>query len=154
MPLSSTLAERVETLQHIIGYTFTNQALLFESLHSAGFYVPARSTRDGGHKDLAQVGDAVLRMVLILHGYQARKTRSTINNTISANASNANLAATGFDKTLDHFVMINPAQGRTVSNGVMASTVEALIGAVYIDSNMDIETVRSVIDTLDLGWPA
>ncbi|OOF93982.1 hypothetical protein ASPCADRAFT_209230 [Aspergillus carbonarius ITEM 5010] len=154
MPPSPVLAERVDALQRIIGYTFTNQALLYEALHAAGgFYVSMAARRDG-HKDLAQVGDAVLRMTLTLDGYQARKTRLEISDTISSNASNPNLAATGFEKALNNFVIANPAQGRIISKGVMASTVEALIGAVYIDSNLDIKPVRSVIDALELGWSA
>ncbi|PWY76037.1 hypothetical protein BO94DRAFT_549349 [Aspergillus sclerotioniger CBS 115572] len=105
----------------------SSSALLFEALHAAGFYVPA------------------------IYG-SSPSSPEEINETIISNASNPNLAATGFEKALDRFVMVNPAQGRTVSKNVMASTVEALIGAVYIDSNMKIEPVRSVIDALDLGW--
>ncbi|RAL03321.1 ribonuclease III [Aspergillus ibericus CBS 121593] len=153
MSPSSALAEKVAPLQLIIGYTFTNPALLFEALQAAGSYIPTITTRFDGHKDLAQVGDAILQMVLTLDGYQTRKPRRKISSIITAKANNTNLAATGFNKSLDHFVMVNPAQGKSVSTNVMASTVEALLGAVYIDSNQNIDSVRSVMDALDLGWP-
>lgn len=36
----------------------------------------------------------------------------------------------------------------------MATTVEAILGAVYKDSNADIQIVRKVAAVLGLSWPA
>jgi ribonuclease-3 len=35
----------------------------------------------------------------------------------------------------------------------MAQTVEAILGAVYLDSKMDVQAVRAVMALLGLGWP-
>ncbi|KAB8264066.1 ribonuclease III domain-containing protein [Aspergillus pseudonomiae] len=107
-----------------------------------------------GHKDLAQLGDAVLRLILVKDGYQAHATRGQINDTHSGKASNAFLARIGFQKGFDRYLYVNPSQGGTVSDKVMATTVEAILGAVYIDSGENIQAVRSVVAELGLAWPA
>ena len=46
----------------------------------------------------------------------------------------------------------NPAAGGTVSNGTMAQTVEAILGAVWLDSGAsDLATVKAVMGTLGLA---
>jgi hypothetical protein len=48
------------------------------------------------------------------------------------------------------FVNVNRAQGGHVSPGTVASTVEAIIGAVHIDSGHSEEVVRAVLVELGL----
>lgn len=62
--------------------------------------------------------------------------------------SNANLDRVGRLHGLDVFVCRNPAQGDYVSPATMTTTVEAILGAVYLDS--DIGNVSRVMQTLGL----
>ncbi|KAE8164157.1 ribonuclease III domain-containing protein [Aspergillus tamarii] len=138
----------------MIDYTFNNPATVHEALRTPGSMAFLTPHRLDGHKDLAQLGDAALRLVLAKDGYQAHATREQINDTHSRKASNAFLARTGFQKGLDRYIYANPSQGGIVSDRVMATTVEAILGAVYIDSGENIQAVRSVAEELGLSWPA
>ncbi|OJJ68385.1 hypothetical protein ASPBRDRAFT_198822 [Aspergillus brasiliensis CBS 101740] len=153
MPSLPVITDRVESLQHIIGYTFNDPKHAMEALVAPGNYIPGFINRMSGNKDLAQLGESVLKMTLILDGYEAGKSRESIDQEIKANSKN-HLTAVGFNLGLDAFVIVNPAQGRVVSTGVMAETIQALIGAVFIDSGHSVETVRPLVAKLGLGWPA
>ena len=58
-------AESIKKIEAIIGYEFNDKTLLEKSLQSAGFG-PHRE----GNKPLALIGDAALRLVLYLGGYE------------------------------------------------------------------------------------
>ncbi|OGM50308.1 RNAse III [Aspergillus bombycis] len=126
---------RIQPIQQIINYLFINPANCYEALRTPGSTPIIAPHRLDGHKDLAQLGDAVLRLVLVKDGYQAHATR-------------------GFQKGLDRYLYVNPSQGGAVSDKVMATTVEAILGAVYIDSGENIQAVRSVVAELGLAWHA
>lgn len=49
------------------------------------------------------------------------------------------------------FVHLCPAQKGIMSRGTGASTTEALVGAVWIDSDRDFPTVHRVIHNLDIA---
>ncbi|KAH2035403.1 hypothetical protein KXW27_003641 [Aspergillus fumigatus] len=148
-----SLDERADVVEDIIHYDFTNRSILYEALRSAGaLALTGRAHRSDGNKDLAQVGDAVLQLILVMDGYEAKGSRGYINQIVSSTASNPNLAQVGFKAGLESVILINPSQA-SVSPGVMAQTVEAILGAVYLDSQMDVQAVRAVMASLSLGWP-
>ena len=66
-------------------------------------------------------------------------------------STNANLDRVGRQHGLDGVVCHNPSQGLTVPVGVMTATLEAIIGAIYLDSGKDIASVQSVMATLGLA---
>lgn len=57
------------------------------------------------------------------------------------------LAARGFEHGLDAHIIKNAGLGQ-VSIKMMATAIEAIIGAVFEDSNRDYEAVRKVMDNL------
>lgn len=65
-------------------------------------------------------------------------------------ANNASLAKAGFLKGLDRFIHLNPSARGHVTDNLMATTVEAVIGAVYLDSGYDIAVARKVIIRLGI----
>ena len=62
--------------------------------------------------------------------------------------SNANLDHVGRLHGLDAFVCRNPAQGNHISPATMTATVEAILGAVYLDGG--IGSVSEVMEILGL----
>ncbi|GIJ87013.1 hypothetical protein Asppvi_005912 [Aspergillus pseudoviridinutans] len=148
-----SLDKRAESVEDIIHYDFTNRAILYEALRSAGAHaITGRAYRPDGNKDLAQIGDAVLQLILVMDGYEAKAGRGYINQIVSSVGSNPHLAQMGSNAGLENLILINPSQA-SVSPGVMAQTVEAILGAVYLDSEMDVQAVRAVMAALNLGWP-
>ncbi|KAF7117630.1 hypothetical protein CNMCM5793_006722 [Aspergillus hiratsukae] len=148
-----SLDERAGFVENIIQYSFTNRAILHEALRTPGApVITGRPHRSDGNKDLAQIGDAVLELVLVKDGYEDNNVARG-DRIVQSQASNRHLAHMGFKAGLESVILINPSQP-TVSTGVMATTVEAILGAVYLDSEMNVQAVRAVMALLDLGWPA
>ena len=77
-----------------------------------------------------------------------------ISNVMSGKSSNPYLAQQGFSHGLAECVFANQSQGNTIYPGPMASTVEAIIGAVFDDSDGQMTTVKRVMETLGISWPA
>jgi ribonuclease-3 len=76
-----------------------------------------------------------------------------INNVVSEKSSNAYLAQRGFSNGLAECVYANRSQGNTIYPGPMASTVEAIVGAVSHDSEEKMPVVKGVMETLGVSWP-
>lgn len=64
--------------------------------------------------------------------------------------SNYRLGQIGFARGINSFILLNPSLRGTVQPSLMATTVEAILGAVYLDSHNDIETIRQVVVHLGL----
>ena len=75
-----------------------------------------------------------------------------MTNFLQTIGSNNNLDRVGRVHGLDAYVHINPG-GNTVAPNTMAATVEALLGAIYLDSGHDIEAVNAVMNRLGLRAP-
>ena len=76
-----------------------------------------------------------------------------INNILSTRSTNVYLNGRGVHHGLGQYIQRNPSQGKFISEKLMATTVEAIVGAVYIDSEDDNVAVVRVMETLDLFWP-
>lgn len=163
----------INGVQNIIDYVFQDASVLWEALQAPGSFPYAAEGRDfrNGNKRLALLGDAILKVSLLEEWYSTAtnislrllRTRypkdiqkvliilSGIGNELVATAgSNTNLAIKGRLRGLDGFVNNNPSQGNTVSDRTVAQTVEAILGAVWLDSK-DLATVRHVMETMGLG---
>jgi hypothetical protein len=73
------IRDKIAHVQDIIDYQFKDPALLWEALQSAGSNVTTISGtpchRPNGNRELAMVGDAVLRQVIVCDLYQRRVPR-------------------------------------------------------------------------------
>lgn len=67
---------------------------------------------------------------------------------------NTGLGKLGKDIGVDNLVYKNPSQRGDVSGKSRASTVEALLGAVFLDSGKSTDAVRGAMAELGLAWPA
>ncbi|GKZ63395.1 hypothetical protein AnigIFM49718_011803 [Aspergillus niger] len=76
-----------------------------------------------------------------------------INQIVSRIASNTNLAQRGFELGLDRCICKNPSQGNFVSDKLMATTVEAIAGAVFLETSWDRAALQRIVDALGLAWP-
>ena len=72
------------------------------------------------------------------------------NDMVKRIACNKNLAARAHDCGLPAFVTPNPGHDGPISDGLLATTMEAIIGAVWEDSH-SFETVLSVLRALGLN---
>ncbi|KAJ5605850.1 hypothetical protein N7510_008631 [Penicillium lagena] len=137
--------EKIKALESILGYIFKSKSLLDKSMESGGATEDQRDNRD-----LAHVGDAAIRLSFYLDGYNRNGARGTTSVFHDMNASNANLALIGRSRGLDEYIHVNRSQQGQVFNKVMATAVEAIIGAVFIDSDHNIAVVQIVLVTLGI----
>lgn len=70
---------------------------------------------------------------------------------IQAVGSNANLNRIGRAIGLSDCVNNNPAQGGVVSPATMTTTVEAILGAIYLDSEQNIEAIQTAMELMGLS---
>lgn len=60
-------------------------------------------------------------------------------------AGNTNLARAGRACGLDIHVVTNPGHRGLISNKTMATTVEAILGAIFLDAGKDLPVVKNVM---------
>lgn len=71
---------------------------------------------------------------------------------IQQRACNAYLSKPGFDLGIDQFNVKNPIQ-LDIGNRLVATTMEAIIGAVYLDCNGQIPPCAGAMAALGISWP-
>ncbi|RAH80835.1 putative RNAse III [Aspergillus japonicus CBS 114.51] len=145
--MTSPYIDLTQEIGNILGYQFRDSARLEDAFRAAGV-----NDRDG-NKRLALVGITALQLFLQTEGQARRASREQINKVVSHLASNINLAERGFELGLDEFIENNPCQGDTISNKVMAATMEAIIGAVFLESHWDRDTLGLIVNSMGLSWP-
>jgi ribonuclease-3 len=64
--------------------------------------------------------------------------------------TNLHLAQVGFAKGINEFILLNPSLRGVVQERLMATTMEAILGAVYLDARKDIQAVLQVAVHLGL----
>jgi ribonuclease-3 len=156
-------------LEAILQYEFRDPSILKEALLADGAE-PANSATDPkkhGNKRLALIGDALLRLVLvddsIIGGASTGILTAHMDNNLTnlplaeshkicaAEASNTALHKDQKRLGLSRFIKTAPAQQGQVYRVTGASTIEALIGAVWIDSQHDYKRVHHVVHNLNIG---
>lgn len=146
-----------------------DHALLEEALSAAGASpsVPMNDIERQGNKRLALIGDAVLRMVIVDDGIVAGKTTGRSADLLSmmqlmrfiakchdicvAEISNTALHKVQEKSHLTPYIQTSPAQKGNVLCITGATTVEALVGVVWLDSCRDYACVHCVVHNLDIG---
>lgn len=74
----------------------------------------------------------------------------TGNFLISSIGSNSKLAKTARENGIEAYVITNPGHRGPVSDGVLATTVETIIGAIYLVSGKDMATVKESMAVVGL----
>ncbi|KAL7913656.1 ribonuclease III domain-containing protein [Trichoderma velutinum] len=142
-----------QSVQDILQYKFRNPKLLEEALRAAGAdpNTTRQNPRAHGNKGLAMIGDAILRLAVVDDGIIDGKTTQSCHQICVAEISNIALSKTLNKWKIGRFVKLHPGQKGVISPGTSASTAEALVGAVWIDSDRDFTTVHRVIHNLDIA---
>ncbi|KAK5676285.1 hypothetical protein LTS10_011097 [Elasticomyces elasticus] len=129
----------------LTGYTIQDDELLFAALDTSGMHAAQSNRR------LALYGDRVLSGVLADAWYVTNQPLVALARLEESVATNEHLLAFGERVGLGpHINRNNGEQGQPVTKKIMAATVEAIIGAVWIDSGKDFDVVRAAIKCMDL----
>ncbi|KFY02952.1 hypothetical protein O988_01770 [Pseudogymnoascus sp. VKM F-3808] len=129
--------------EDLTGYAFNNDELLWEAVQAPGsnaaFLYPE------GNKRLAMIGDSVLKPIILDDLRPRNMTIGAMNNIVQVIVNNTNVERIGRQIHIDEIVNRNPAQQGSVSPRTITDTVQAILGAVYLDSGRNIDCVRLVM---------
>ncbi|CAG8903497.1 unnamed protein product [Penicillium egyptiacum] len=160
-------AEDIRDVEAILGYEFHDKFLLDKAFEAAG-----ATMAQGGNQRLALIGDAALRLVLYELGYESNEPTSETPSTVlpfspsffvpvltvkgtmtmsqNTRATNQNLKRLGESLCLNAYFRLNPSAQGVAPKTMMATTMEAIIGAVYLDSGKDVMTTRVLVIRLGI----
>ncbi|KAK3675245.1 hypothetical protein LTR78_004755 [Recurvomyces mirabilis] len=142
--MTAKLAEAKALLARIMDYHFVNDDRLLEAIDTTGMRKPQSNQR------LALLGDVVLKHVLLDDWYPTGTPKGTGNSIVSTVGSNASLAAAAHNVGLASCIITNPGHMGAVSNGMLATAVEAILGAIYLDSGKSVDSVKDAMTAFGL----
>ncbi|KAJ9213001.1 hypothetical protein DTO166G4_5331 [Paecilomyces variotii] len=148
----ATMLSHRRCLEDSIGYQFKDLDILKEGFVAAGASSAVKDTHVSleGNKRLAFVGDAVLRLIVADEWFPSGTSTATANKLLEEYGSNDKLSETAKARRFQDYLIRNPSQRGEDARTTLASTTEALIGAVWIDSGKDFVTTQRVVKKLGL----
>ncbi|CAG8951513.1 hypothetical protein HYFRA_00007429 [Hymenoscyphus fraxineus] len=141
-----TKEQSLSSVQRLIGYNFTNQDLLWLGLQAAGSGIGGTD----GNKRLAMIGDSVMRAVLITDLFHRGLERGRISDVVARIVSNDNLAENCISTGISAYINKNPSQRGETPPKTRAATMEAILGAIYLDCDEGLSSVRATMSILGL----
>ncbi|KAK5729132.1 hypothetical protein LTR15_002274 [Elasticomyces elasticus] len=138
----NSIIQAAALVERLTRYRFRNPERMREALHISGVNTLPSNRR------LALVGDSVLRQILIDNWYPSGAKNVRTSNILAEVASNASLAAVANRIGIRQFVKTDQS---TVSGYTLATTIEAIVGAAYLDSNKDWTVAKEVMDGFGLA---
>lgn len=125
----------IKKISRILGYRFKDTSLLERALTHSSTELP-------DNENLEFLGDAILNMVVSEHLYQkypdATEGDMTIRRSQIINNRNANYSV-ALALCLDDYVRVGKSFSKTnlsAKRKLLANTLEAVIGAIYLDSGL------------------
>lgn len=141
----------LEILEKNINYKFTNQGLLLNALNHRSYVNESSDKELKDNERLEFLGDAVIELCItqLLMEHAPKKDEGELSKLRSNLVSEPALASMARKINLGKFILLG--KGELLSNGrekdsILSDTFEAVIAAVYLDSNFD--TAYSQINQL------
>ncbi len=134
-------AQVIARLSAIIGYSFNDQSLLLRALTH-------RSAKGGHNERLEFLGDSILGFIIAETLYEKfpKQNEGELTRMRSSLVKGVTLADIARDFNLGEFLILGPGElksGGHRRDSILEDAVEAIIGAVYIDS--DIYTCKDLV---------
>ncbi|KAL9003909.1 MAG: hypothetical protein Q9188_003247 [Gyalolechia gomerana] len=138
---------KTHACEQAIGYQFREPLLLWEALQvpSALVHMPRYAE---GNKRLAIVGDMILDLLLALKWYPSWTNRSVFSTLRFDVTSNDSLERMGKINKLERY-MTCPSGSNSLAQKTMTATVEAIVGAAYLDGGMN--AAETVVQNLGIN---
>ena len=146
MPLPHSFPEsfilQLAELQRQLGYHFIRQEHLIESLVHSSYFHEHRDRISVHNERLEFLGDSVLGLLVVeyLFGYEEKRDEAVLSKIKAFIVSEAVLAECARELGLGAYIIFG--RGESMSGGpekpsILASGLEALIGAVFLDGGLD-----------------
>lgn len=152
--MPALFSKNIQELEKSLGYVFNNKRLLLEAITHRSFFHESPNDNCNYNERLEFLGDAVLGLSIshILFLYEPNLTEASMSKMKSYLVNKSVLFEIALSLSLGNYIRLG--KGEELSGGrskksVIADAMEALIGAIFLDSNY--ETVRSLIYRLYLN---
>lgn len=131
----------VEELENKIGYHFENKLLLRQALTHSSFANEQKVNKFEDYERLEFLGDAVLELVSSEFLFQENKemTEGKLTRMRASIVCEPALAYCAKQFGLEAYIMLGVGEERTggrTKDSIISDVMEAIIGAIYIDSGM------------------
>ncbi len=138
----SSLEVDLGKLEHLLGVTYQDKALLISAITHRSYLNEHRSASWPHNERLEFLGDAVLELVItdyLFHKYPEKPegeltaVRAALVNTISLSESSTELG-------VNDFLLLSKGESKDVGRArqyILANVFEALIGSIYLDQNYE-----------------
>lgn len=144
--------KKVKALQVVLNYKFNDDKHLLRALcnskSTAMFHCAYPHREEDSNARLAMIGDKALTLHLVETQYLAKATKGKMSDKVAAVASNDNLKKIGEDNELGDYLSADPIANGGVAPKTMTGTVQAIIGAAFLDGGLD--AAKTVIRSLGL----
>ncbi|KAE8149027.1 ribonuclease III domain-containing protein [Aspergillus avenaceus] len=140
------MADNSSEFECLIGYSFRNRDLMEEALQEASVVTP-------GNERLALIGDKVLALMLLQDWYRTGNSTADGTYLLQDFACNKILASRARSIGLTRFIHPRQDIKREIPEHVLATSIEAILGAVWLDATQNISEVQSVMDKLQIYPP-
>ncbi len=160
------LFEHIDEIERVLGYTFKDKALLVQAFTRTSFcnehHVRAQGEDYQSNEVLEFFGDAVLSCAIIsllirtssvryAHGIHTKLSEGDFSNVKSHLSDKSNLSVALSRTGLQKYLLMGEGDkklGMENEPSVMEDLFESLIGAIYIDCEMQINIVIDVVSKL------
>ncbi|EFR01941.1 hypothetical protein MGYG_04942 [Nannizzia gypsea CBS 118893] len=138
---------RAKAMEDLLGYHFKNRVLALHALN-----LPGRFTSIPCHTGLAQLGKAAMELLVITDGYYRGLEQDKISTIMTLLLDSSKLADIAAKKGVGR-CMIGNRSGDNLLPLYMARTIQALFGAILVDSNGDTSKLSDAMRALKLLPP-
>jgi len=138
---------KARELESTLGYRFANKELLHQSLTHPSYLINTGESL-GNNQRLEFLGDSVIQLVLTetLYKRHPREREGKLTSLRSGYARGGYMAGIARELRLGDYLILKPKDrqsGVSKNDSALADAFEALVGAVYLDS--DFETTRKIV---------
>jgi ribonuclease III len=133
------VSHRKPTLEETIGYVFKNRELYNQAVTHSSCFNEKRDARRSDNEKLEFLGDAILNTVISIILYKRFRGRDEgfLSNARSSLVKRETLTAIAKEINLDQHMSYGNGDGVVPEESkVLSNMVEALIGALYLDSGI------------------
>jgi ribonuclease III len=133
------VSHRKPTLEETIGYTFKNRELYNQAVTHSSCFNEKKDARRSDNEKLEFLGDAILNTVISIILFKRFRGRDEgfLSNARSSLVKRETLTAIAKQINLHHHMSYGNGEGCVPEESkVLSNMVEALIGALYLDSGI------------------
>jgi len=126
-------------LEKKINYKFKNIALLEEALTHSSYKINNTKTKKKNYERLEFLGDRVLGLILAEFFFKSfpEVNEGILDNYFQKNANQDNLFKYAQKINLSVFLKTQKGDNLIYNKSILSDSIEAIIGAIYIDSGLD-----------------